>query len=93
MSRLQHADGAVQTFVARQIGIAHLMGYIIAADQPALADEVAAALSDSGVRRDAHSDVLDQAVEMEQLMLRLWRWRIHGEEGLAILPRGVHPWS
>ncbi len=74
--RMELAEGPIQRFVARQLAIAELLAYITVAEQPALGAEVRALLQDSSRRRDRLDRVLEQAVEAELLLARLWDLRL-----------------
>jgi hypothetical protein len=90
--RTQHADGAIQRFVAAQIDVIELMTYVIAAEQPALREEVSRRLAESSRRREAMTHVLDQLVEVQQQILRLWQLRIHS--GQPVVHKGERkPWA
>jgi hypothetical protein len=75
-TRLRLVSGPVQEFVAIQLGILDLMAYAAVLEQPARTAEVASALAESGSRRSRCARALEQAVEVERAMGRIWRLQI-----------------
>lgn len=71
-ARQRLAQGPLQEFVAMQITLLDVATEVVAAEQPALAAAARANFRDSARRRSGMSHVLDQAVEAEMAMGRLW---------------------
>ena len=72
-ARMRLAEGPLQQFVAAQIGVLELMAFVAVQEQPGLSDAVVLELADSARRRLEATNVLEQAVEGELAMGRLWR--------------------
>jgi hypothetical protein len=82
--RMQLAEGPIQRFVARQLGVLDLVAYITVAEQPALREAVVQLLGESMRRRARLHDVLEQSVEVERTIVSLWKLRLTtGETDLA----------
>ena len=72
-TRLRLVSGPVQRFVAEQLAVLDLMAFAAVMDQPARAGEVAQILAESGRRRSRCARALEQTVEAERAMGRIWR--------------------
>src|SRR5690606_34980936 len=72
-TRLRLADGPIQTMVAHQLAILDAITYITVAEQPELRDAAIEQLRESAAIRDRLENVLEQAVEVERAIARLWR--------------------
>ena len=68
--------GPIQAFIAAQLAVLDLMSYAAVAEQPARAEAAAAILAGSGRRRSRCAHALEQAIETEQAMGRVWRLQI-----------------
>ena len=75
-TRLQLVAGPIQAFIAAQLAVLDLMTYAAVAEQPALAGAAAAILAESGRRRSRCAHALEQAIEAERAMGRVWRLQI-----------------
>ncbi|MHC4784669.1 MAG: hypothetical protein ACYTE6_01775 [Planctomycetota bacterium] len=75
-TRLRLVSGPVQRFVAEQLAVLDLMAFAAVMDQPARAGEVAQILAESGRRRSRCARALEQTVEAERAMGRMWRLQI-----------------
>lgn len=78
--RMNLASGPVQQFAANQIAIVELLAYVTTAERPTAHDAVAELLDASGLRRDAAASILQQSLEAEFTMSRLWRIRMAGTD-------------
>ena len=76
MMRLRLAEGPIQNFVAQQLAILDLLTYITVAEQPAVHDAALEVLRKSSETRSRLPGVLEQAVEAELALARLWKLRI-----------------
>jgi len=75
-TRRQLVRGPIQRFVAEQLALVDLLAYIATAERPKRRDEVRRVLQDGARQRARLDNVLDQALSIEQLMIRLWTLRI-----------------
>ncbi len=78
-ARLRLVEGPLQGFVAAQLAVADLMAFTATAVNPALELPAARLLRDSAETRRRAAHVLEQAVEAERLIGRLWRLQIVAE--------------
>lgn len=74
-SRDKTASGPAQAFAARQIAVAELLGYIVAAERPLDVPKVAQIMSDLARSRRDSGHVLTQMLATERAMTRLWLLR------------------
>jgi hypothetical protein len=72
-TRLRLVSGPLHRFVAAQLAVLDLMALAAVTERPLLAEPAAAILAESGRRRSRGGHVLEQAVEAERAMGRLWR--------------------
>ncbi len=77
--RLRLAEGAMQSFVAHQLGTLDLIAYITVAEQPALANVVRDVLAEAARRRLMYRHVLQQSVHVELLIGEIWDMRMAGD--------------
>ena len=75
-TRLRLSRGPVQAFVATQIAIADLLAFIAAAEQPGKGPEIRQLLDDSLDQRIGAGNILNQSLEVERLIARLWSIRM-----------------
>ncbi|MHC4414547.1 MAG: hypothetical protein ACYS0G_04615 [Planctomycetota bacterium] len=80
-TRLRLAEGPLQRFVATQIGILEAMAYVTIAGQPARGSAALTILAESAGRRPGMTHVLEQAVEAERAIGRLWSLRLALDDG------------
>ena len=71
-SRDKTASGPAQAFAARQIAVAELLGYIVAAERPLDASKVAEIMADLARSRREAGHVLPQMLATERAMTLLW---------------------
>lgn len=74
--RERMADGPVQQFIARQLGLLDLITYITVADQPELREAAVKLLRERGSRRGGMNTAMEQAVEAERAIASMWRLRM-----------------
>jgi hypothetical protein len=86
--RLQLAEGPLQRFVAEQLLVLELIGFVTAAEQPALAARAGRLVSESAAERSRMRHVLAQAVAVERAIGSLWQLRLGlaGQEGELLPP-------
>ena len=78
--RLRLAQGPLQRLVAGQLAVLDQMAYLAVAAQAELREPVIGVLLDSARRRGQMSHVLEQAVEAERAMGRIWSLQIVVDE-------------
>ena len=71
-TRLRLAEGPLQQFVATQVGVLEAMAYVVVAEQPRRRASALAVLADSARQRGRVDHVLEQAVEAERAIGRVW---------------------
>lgn len=76
--RLRLASGPVQQFVANQVAVADLLAYVVTAEKPHVRKHVELLLNEAIDTRRQANHVLNQAIETELSMARLWRLRMGG---------------
>ena len=74
--RLRLTQGSLQRFVATQVGLLELMTYLAVAEQPGLREPLADLLAESARRRAGMTHVLEQAVDVERAIARLWQTQL-----------------
>jgi len=70
------ARGTVQHFASEQVGLAEVMGYVVAAERSSRADQVRAIIDQMRRDRRSASHVFEQIEVAERAMLRLWAIRL-----------------
>lgn len=76
-SRREIAVGPVQQFAGEQVSLAELLGYLICAERPSMADRVGIVLRDLSHHRRQSDDVFQQMLMTERAMTRLWLARLN----------------
>ncbi len=75
-TRLLLAEGPIERSIASQVTILEHLAFVVAGEQPILADDVLKVLGDCArARRDA-VHVLEQAIQVEAAQARLWSLRL-----------------
>jgi len=72
-TRLRLAEGPIQRFLAHQLAALELIAYVTAAEQPRVAEQITGVLNAAAQRRGRARYVLQQAVETERAIARLFR--------------------
>jgi hypothetical protein len=83
VTRLRLVAGPIQAFVAAQLAVLDLMAYAAVVEQPARASSSAGILAESARRRSRSAHALEQAIEAERAMGRIWRLQIAVETAEA----------
>lgn len=73
--RVSVARGQVQAFVAEQLGGVEALAFLVAAEQPAHADEIRSILDELEAERRAARHVFEQVAALERAATLLWRVR------------------
>jgi hypothetical protein len=79
-ARLRLVAGPIQGFVAAQVAVLDQMAFAAVAEQRAWETAAAEILTESARRRSRSARVLEQAVEAERAIGRLWRMQIQTTE-------------
>lgn len=74
--RARLARGPVQQFIAGQVGVLEILSYVTTAEKPPMRDTVMILLNESAAKRDRALYSLDQAIEAELAMARVWGVRM-----------------
>jgi len=74
--RVSVAKGVVQRFAAEQFSAVELYGYVLSAESPTQAEDVARVLAEFSAARRSAESVLGQIEAAEAAMAKLWRVRL-----------------
>lgn len=88
-TRLRLAEGPLQKFVAHQLTLLDALTYMTVAEQPGKRAVAVAMLRESSAARDKVTNVLEQAVQTERAVARMWKLRL-SEEALPNLAPDAH---
>jgi hypothetical protein len=75
-TRRRLASGPIQSLVADQLTVLDYLTYVTVAEQPAQRDAALALLQRSAERRQDATHVLQQAIEVERAVTRMWMVRM-----------------
>lgn len=81
-ARLAQARGPLQVFAAEQMGVLEVLVYATQAEHPAYADRLRDLLGDVAAQRRRADHIIDQLIETEAAITRVWLIRLgQGEPG------------
>ncbi|MCI0630522.1 MAG: hypothetical protein L0Y44_07710, partial [Phycisphaerales bacterium] len=90
-TRLKLADGPIQTFLAHQVAILDLMGYITVSEQSKARSEATELIDKSAESRSRMGSVLEQAVETERAIVKMWKLRMPIDEAVGSRKQDISP--
>jgi hypothetical protein len=75
--RIRLAEGPIQRLVAEQLTVLDYLTYVTVAEQPGLYDVAQRILAESAASRAGAGHVLQQAIEAEEVLSRIWALRMN----------------